>query len=58
VNVGDAEGLAEKMAEALNQPKKRETVGKSAREAVLGQYMLEKELQANLQIYASLGVKK
>lgn len=35
------------MAEALNQPKKRETVGKSAREAVLGQYMLEKELQAN-----------
>lgn len=57
VNVGDAERLAEKIAEALNQPEKRETVGRSAREAVLSQYTLEKELQANLQIYASLGVK-
>jgi glycosyltransferase involved in cell wall biosynthesis len=58
VNVGDAEGLAEKMAEALNQPEKQETVGRFAREAVLSQFTLEKELQANLQIYASLGVKK
>jgi glycosyltransferase involved in cell wall biosynthesis len=58
VNVGDAEGLAEKMAETLNQPEKREAVGRFAREAVLRQFTLEKELQANLQIYASLGVKK
>ena len=58
VKVGDAEGLAEKMAEALNQPEKRKTVGRSARETVLNQYTLEKELRANLQIYASLGVKK
>lgn len=57
VKVNDAEGLAEEMAEALNQPEKRETVGRSARETVLSQYTLEKELQANLQIYASLGVK-
>ena len=56
VNVNDANELAEKIAEVLNQPEKRETIGRSAREAVLSQYMLEKELQANLQIYASLGV--
>ena len=56
VNVNDANGLAEKMAEVLNQPEKRETIGRSARKAVLSQYTLEKELQANLQIYASLGV--
>ncbi len=57
VKVNDAQNLAEKMAEALNQPEKREAVGRSAREAVLNQYTLEKELQANLQIYASLGVQ-
>lgn len=58
VNVNDAEGLTQKMAELLNQPTKRETVGRSARETVMSQYTLEKELQANLQIYASLGVTK
>ena len=57
VNVDDALGLAEKMAEVLSQPEKRAAVGGSAREAVLSQYTLKKELQANLQIYASLGVK-
>lgn len=56
VNVNDVQGLAEKMAEVLSQPDKRESVGRSARETVLSQYTLEKELQANLQIYASLGV--
>lgn len=56
VNVNDANEMAEKIAEVLNQPEKRGTIGRSAREAVLSQYMLEKELQANLQIYASLGV--
>jgi glycosyltransferase involved in cell wall biosynthesis len=58
VNVNDAEGLAEKVAEALSQPEKREAVGGSAREAVLSRFTLEKELQANLNIYESLGVKK
>lgn len=57
VNVNDAQGLAEKMAEVLNQPEKREAVAKSGREAVFSQFTLEKELQANLKIYASLGVK-
>ncbi|HAX68412.1 MAG TPA: hypothetical protein DCY14_02295 [Anaerolineae bacterium] len=57
VNVNDANGLAQKMAEVLSQPEKREAVARSGREAVLSQYTLEKELQANLKIYASLGVK-
>ncbi len=56
VNVNDAEGLAEKVAEALSQPEKRESIGRAAREAVLGQFTLEKELQENLKIYESLGV--
>ncbi len=56
VNVNDVQGLAQKIAEVLKQPDKRESIGRSARETVLGQYTLEKELQANLQIYASLGV--
>ena len=58
VNVNDAEGLAEKVAEALSQPEKREAVGRSAREAIVRQFTLEKELQANLKIYQSLGVAK
>jgi glycosyltransferase involved in cell wall biosynthesis len=57
VDVNDAAGLAEKAAEVLDQPEKREAVGKSAREAVVNQFTPEKELQANLNIYASLGVK-
>lgn len=58
VNVNDAEGLAEKIAEALSQPEKREQLGRSAREAVFRQYTLENELQANLKVYESLGVAK
>ncbi len=53
VNVNDADGLAEKIAEALSQPEKRKAVGRSAREAVLSRFTLDKELQANLNIYQS-----
>ena len=58
VNVNDAEGLAEKVAEALSLPEKRESIGRAARGAVVNQFTLEKELQANLKIYQSLGVAK
>lgn len=58
VKINDAAGLAEKMAEVLSQPEKREAVGRSAREAALSQFTLAKELQSNLTIYASLGVKQ
>jgi glycosyltransferase involved in cell wall biosynthesis len=57
VRVNDAQALAEKTLEMLSQPEKQEAVGRSAREAVLRHFTLEKELQANLTIYASLGVK-
>lgn len=57
VDVNNAAGLAEKTAEVLSQPEKREAVGRSAREAVLSQFTLAKEVQSNLNIYASLGVK-
>jgi glycosyltransferase involved in cell wall biosynthesis len=46
------------IAEALNQPEKRDQLGRSAREAVLHQFTLERELQANLAIYQSFGVIK
>jgi glycosyltransferase involved in cell wall biosynthesis len=58
VNVNDAEGLAEKAAEALSQPEKRESIGRAARAAVLHRFTLEKELLANLKIYQSLGAEK
>ncbi len=54
VNVNDVDGLAQKIAEALNQPDKRKQLGESAREAVLHRYTLEKELQSNLNIYKIL----
>jgi hypothetical protein len=46
------------MAEVLSQLEKREAIARSGREAILSQYTPEKELQANLNIYQSLGVKK
>ena len=58
VSANDAEGLAEKMVEALSQPEKREQLGRSAREAVLRRFTLEKELNANLEVYKTLGVIK
>lgn len=58
VDTNDADGLAQKIAEVLNQPRKREAIARSARETVLGQYTLEKEMLSNLKIYESLGVNK
>ena len=58
VNVNDEQGLAEKIAEALSQPDKREHLGRSARETVLRRFTLENELNANLEVYKTLGVIK
>ena len=46
------------IVEALDQPEKRNQLGRSAREMVLHQFTLDKELQANLAIYQQLGVSK
>ncbi|MBC7878651.1 MAG: glycosyltransferase [Anaerolineales bacterium] len=56
VNVNDENMLAEKILELLNDPKKRTILGKHARQAVTEGFTLEKELQANLDIYRKLGI--
>ncbi len=58
VPLNDADKLAETILQLLSQPENRQTMSKSARETVLRQFTLEKELQANLKIYKSLGVAK
>jgi glycosyltransferase involved in cell wall biosynthesis len=54
INVNDVDELAREIAEALSQSGKREAIGRSARETILGQFTPEKELQANLRIYQIL----
>ncbi|MBI3175019.1 MAG: glycosyltransferase [Chloroflexi bacterium] len=58
VPVHEAGRLEAAITEALAQPKKRDQLGRSARETVLRQFTLEKELQANLAIYQKIGVSK
>ena len=57
VNVNDAEALAESILQLLSQLEKRKAISKSARETVVHDYTPEKELEANLQVYKSLGLK-
>ena len=57
VNVKDAEAFAESILQLLSQPENRRAISRSAREAVVRQFTPEKELEANLQVYKSLGLK-
>jgi len=57
VNVNDAQALAESILQLLSQPENRRSMSKSAREAVIRRFTPEKELEANLQVYKSLGLK-
>jgi glycosyltransferase involved in cell wall biosynthesis len=57
VKVNDADGLAEKILQLLNQPENNRTLSKAAREAVIHRFTHEKELEANLQVYQRLGLK-
>jgi glycosyltransferase involved in cell wall biosynthesis len=56
VNVNDANGLAQKILDLLDDPEKRAALGKNARESIAGRFTLEKELQANLDVYRTIGV--
>ncbi len=56
VNVNDANALAEKILELLDDGEKRESLGKSAREFVVSKFKPEKELMANLEVYRKLGL--
>lgn len=54
VNVNDVDGLSKKIFEVLNS--NQEAIQKSARETIINQFTLEKELNANLNVYQKLGV--
>ncbi|MCC6300014.1 MAG: glycosyltransferase family 4 protein [Anaerolineales bacterium] len=56
VNVNDADGLAEKIVELLDDSEKRARLGKSARESVIEKFTLANELNANLDVYRKLGI--
>ena len=57
VNVNDPSMLAEKVVELLEDPIKYASLGKYARELVVNKFTLEKELEANVEIYRNLGLK-
>lgn len=57
VSVNDANALAEKILELLDDREKCESLGKSAREFVMSKFKPEAELTANLEVYRSLGLK-
>ena len=56
VNVNDVNFLAEKILDLLDNSEKRSNLGKNARQLVVNKFTLEKELEANLNIYRKLGL--
>ncbi len=57
VNVNDANVLAEKILELLDNAEKCSMLGKNARELMRSSFTPEKELEANLNVYRRLGLK-
>lgn len=55
--VNDADDLAEKILELLDDAEKCGELGKNARESIVDRFTPEKELQANLDVYRTIGVK-
>lgn len=58
VPVNDADALANVMEELLKDADQCHRLGKQARQKIVTEFTLQKELQANLHIYENLGVKK
>ena len=58
VNVNDANVLAKKIIELLENPEKRQTLGNHARKHIVSKFTPENELQANLNVYQKLGIEK
>ena len=54
VNVNDAEMLAEKILELLDDPEKRSRLGKNSRVTIMKNFTPEKELEANLLVYRKI----
>ncbi len=57
VNVNDPDMLAGKILELQRDPDQRATLGRRARESILERFTPEKELEANLSVYRSLGLR-
>jgi len=55
VDVGDANLLAEKIQELLDDSERRRILGENARESIMVNFTPEKELQANLEVYRQVG---
>ena len=58
VPANDAESLSKAILELLNDPALRVRLGNSARETIQKEFTLQKELDANLSVYKTLGLKK
>jgi len=58
VSVNDANSLAAAIGELLSNPEKRIELGRSARELVRSKFDMEQELNANLEVYRSLGISR
>lgn len=54
VNVNDANMLAQKITELLDDREKRMAIGKNARELIVNKFTPEMELEANLKVYRTL----
>jgi glycosyltransferase involved in cell wall biosynthesis len=57
INVNNASALAKEILELLDNPKKRAELGKNARESIVDRFTPAKELEANLEVYRTIGVK-
>ncbi len=57
VNVNDTNMLSEKIFELLGNAEKREFLGRNARELIVKQFQPKEELEANLNLYRTLGLK-
>ena len=57
VNVNDTNMLSEKILELLGNAEKREFLGRNARELIVKQFQPKEELEANLNLYRTLGLK-
>lgn len=58
VPVNDADALANVMEELLKDADQCHRLGRQARQKIVTEFTLQKELEANLHIYENLGVKK
>jgi glycosyltransferase involved in cell wall biosynthesis len=57
IPANDAESLSKAILELLNDQALRVRLGKSARGTIRKDFTLQKELDANLQVYKQLGIQ-